>query len=799
MQRGTSCGFRDTVRWTTLLFFCGLAVPTWPAAAQEIPDTAPASEASEGREKSFSDEIYVTARRREENVQTIPISVTTFDDTALEAHSMDDLSDLGDFAPNLSFAITGGFGLQTSEAAVVIRGIGQIDTAIFSDPAVGIYVDGVFLARAQGRVLDLLDLERVEVLRGPQGTLFGKNTTGGAISLITRRPAPDFKARLRGTIGDFDRRDVAASVGGSLAPGLSASLALLATRRDGFARSLEDGRRFYDDDRQGGRLALRWLPSAKVSIDLSSDYTREREVGGDQILLSLAATPLLDFYNRSQVAGGRLPVTEELWVTGNPSESHSTSPSYNDTDAYGTTLSVDWAAGRSLGIRSITAYRGFDFDTAGDLDGTPRVLARAEGPTKNDQFSQEVHLSGLGVDDRLDWLVGALYFREKPRSGVRLDLMIDLFAALEAAPGPIVAPPGAPAFLCDPGPPPPGVPCFGGAGNPLNLAFFNGFGGLQLYDLETTSWAVFTEGTYRLGPKLSTTLGVRYSRDDKELAYVNVNAFGVIDSDLHNAGDWDAVTPRFSLAYQAKDDLLLYFTASRGYKSGGFNGRPQQRQVLDPFDPETVWAYEVGLKSDWLDRRLRLNGSAFFSDYDDIHFAASLDVDGVPVFVTQNAGRAEISGFELELTSYPATGLEVSAGVGYTDTELTELHPTVPAGLRQGGMLPKAPEWTANGAIQYAFRLGRRRSIVARADYSYRSKVWNDLANTPEIAQDAYSLVNARLLYAPSSDRWDVAAFVTNLTDEEYLERGFNGAAFGTHLGIAGRPREWGLAAQVRF
>ncbi len=783
------------------VLLCGLLLPLAPAGGQEsgVPAGEDGDATAAAAGEPFGEEIMVTARRREENVQTIPISITTFDGTALEERSMADLAAIGDFTPNLDFSTTGGFGTQTSEATVMIRGIGQIDTAIYSDPAVGIYVDGVFLARAQGGVLDLLDLERVEVLRGPQGTLFGKNTTGGALSLVTRKPSNDFSALLQGTLGEFERRDVRASVSGALSDKVSASLAFLATNRDGFTRSLASGERFFDDDRQSARLALRFAPSDSLTVDWSADGMRERETGGDQILLSLTATDLLLFYNNAQVLAGRQPVTEELWVTGSLYESFSTSPSYNDGDVFGTALTVNWLASTSLNLHSITAYRGFEFDTGGDLDGTPLAVAEVSGPIKNDQFSQEIHLSGAAAEDRLTWLVGGLYFREKPRSVVSIDIMTDLFPALEAAPGPIVSPPGVPPFLCNPGPPPPGLPCFGGAGNPLNLAFFNGFAGLQTHQLETESWALFTEGTYDVSPKLSATFGLRYSLDEKTFQYTNVNAFGIVDSDLFNEDEWDALTPRVSLAYQARQDLLVYFTASRGYKSGGFNGRPQQRQQLDPFDPEIVMSYEVGLKSDWLDRRLRLNGAVFFSDYDDIQFAASFDVGGTPVFITQNAGRAEITGFELELSSRPAQGLDLSANVGYTHTELVELDPRVPPGLREGGTLPKAPEWTANAAVQHTFQLGDSAVLIPRLDYVYRGKVFNNIANTEEIAQDAYDLLNVRLLYGPASGSWDIAAFVTNLTDEEFLDHGLITGSFGFNIGIPGRPREWGLTAQYRF
>lgn len=267
---------------------------------------------------------------------------------------------------------------------------------------------------------------------------------------------------------------------------------------------------------------------------------------------------------------------------------------------------------------------------------------------------------------------------------------------------------------------------------------------------------------------------------------------------LFNSDDWDAWTPRFSLAFQAKPELLVYLSASRGFKSGGFNGRPQQRPVLDPFDPETVWTYEAGWKSQSARNLLTLNGAVFFSDYEDIQFGASLNVDGVPVFVTQNAGSAEILGFEIEASAQPVAGLTLSGAVGYNDNEFTELDPGVPAQLNEDGVLPKTPEWNLNASLQYAFQAGPLGHVIARADYSWRDDVFNDVQNTPALIQESYGLVNARLLIAPS-ERWEIALFGTNLSDETYLETAFFTGAFGVNVGVPARPREWGVTGRFFF
>ncbi len=785
-----------------LLFFPFLLAAS-PLAGQSPPAPAEGAEDAESAAiepvAEIVDEIVVTSRRRKENLQQVPLSVTAFDETALEERLMVDVTDIAAFTPNVDLGSTSGYGVGSNSLYAVIRGIGQLDMGITADPAVGVYVDGIFLARPQGAVLDLLEVERIEVLRGPQGTLFGKNTTGGAISIITKRPSSELAGRLSTTLGDYQRHDARASIAGSLSDRLHASLALLSTNRNGFSRSLWNGTDFNDDNLDSGRLALRFMPSPNLTLDLTGDFSRRRDTGGLQILLGVTSTPILDFYNNVQLAAGLLPATGELWLTDDFYSSYAGTPSFINDDVLGGALTVNWLVNDSLALQSITSYRSLETHRRSDHDTTPDPISDVESRLDSDQMSQELQLSGAAAGERLSWVLGGLYFRERPRSSEIINVMRNIFDALELAPGPIVAPIGVPAFLCNPGPPPPDVPCFGGAGNPLNFAFFDGFGGRTRKQAETESWALFGEATYDLGDKLSATFGLRFSVDDKWYHYIGMDALGVVEEDILNQDSWDAVTPRASLAYQLRPNILLYLTAAKGYKSGGFNGRPEGSGVLQPYDPEELWSYETGWKSDLLGHRLRLNGALFHSDYDNIHFSALVNVDGAPVFIIQNAGRARIQGLELELEAYPAPGLNVSLALGATDTELVEVAPGVPVSVEDDISLPKAPEWTANAALQYAFDLGARGALIARGDYRYRSKVYNDLLNTETIAQDGYGSVNARLSWTSLSGRWELAGFATNLTDEEVLAHGVIPGGFGFDLGVSGQPRMWGATAQWKF
>ncbi len=786
----------DTAAGSTAASNTAVTTPASTVAAAASAAVAAAPPAGSPPPEAFADEIVVTVRRREERLQSTPVAVTVLTDLAMEGRSMQNLETLDNLAPNLDFSTSSGFGDQCSEAAVSIRGIGQLDTAIFSDPAVGIYLDGVYLARAQGAVLDLLDLERVEVLRGPQGTLFGKNTVGGAISVITRKPGNQLAGTVALSVGSFDHRDGRATIDVPLGTATRSSLALFATREGGYTRSLATGRRLNDDDRTAGRFSLSSSLRKNFTVDWTADWTRERETGSNQTLLSLVDTPLLGFYNQALVGAGQTPY-DSRWITGDLYQSYGTFPAFYDGDVFGTSLALNWA-GPALTLRSLTAYRGFDYSTATDTDGTPLAVAQRAVRQKQHQLSQEFQLSGQQQEGRLVWLAGLLWFREVPRERNQTTIFGELFDVLEAAPGPIYAPPGVPNFLCASGTPPPGLPCFGGRGNPWNLIWFSGDGTREVLDLETENWALFGEATWALTPRLSLTGGLRYSRDEKRFDYRAFSGLGFLTSDLHAEDAWGAWTPRVSLAFQQSPDLLLYASVARGFKSGGFNGRPQQRQVLDPFDPETVWTYEVGVKQQFFDRKLTLNSAAFLSDYRDIQFAASLDVAGQQVLVTQNAGRGTLRGFEIETSLQPTSSFLLTAGVGHIDTELTELDPGVPAGLREGGELPKAPSWTANAAVQQTFALGQRGVLVAHLDGSYRSRFWNDIANSSSIAQAGYSLWNARLLFVPPKGIYEIAVFGTNLTDEEYLSHGFFAAGVGPSLGLPGRPRSWGATLLLR-
>ena len=743
-----------------------------------------------------NEELVVTARRREESLQVSPVSVSAFTEMALKERSLRNLNELGDFVPNVDFSVASDTTGSPTAASVFIRGIGSKSIGIFQDPGVGIYVDGVYLARAQGSVFDLLDLERVEVLRGPQGTLFGKNTLGGAINMVTRKPSGELAGELELVVGDLDRRDVRGRINAPFSDKIFGSLAGLWTERDGYARSLATGEELNDDDRTALRGALRFLAADNLVVDLTGDYTDLEVNGLDQVLTFLeeGVGNFVDFYNQVMSFSG-FPTYSQDFVSDNLFESYSASPNRHAGEVYGLSLNVDAIFG-GFNLTSITSYREIDLDDVSDRDGVPLVFVAADHRHRQSQFSQELQLHGLALEDRLTWLIGGLYFTEDASTVGDTVILQGLIAALGAAPGPIFAPPGVPSFLCNPGPPPPGVPCFGGPGNPLNFAFSEG--SFEDTRSKVDSYALFGQASFSATDKLSLTFGLRYSLDEKEVSIDQVVQPLGFPIQQAAEDDWDALSPKVGFEAQLSPDHLLYGSISWGFKSGGFNGIVQGFDSLDPFDPEEIIAYELGFKSDWLDNRLRLNAAAFFNDYTDIQFTVALIDETQILFPIRNAGEAESQGFELELSARPNRTFQLNTGLGYLDTEYTELKDVAPGGATLDGTFPKAPEWTFNLSPQLSFGAGDG-ELRLRADYSYRSKIFHDITNHPSAVQEGFSLVNARLAYFPPSDRWEVALFGTNLTDERYSENGVFTFGFGPTLMVAGPPREWGVSVRFDF
>jgi iron complex outermembrane receptor protein len=762
----------------------GLTLLPGVAVAQQPPESQSVASAS------LIEEVIVTARKREENLQDTPISIATFTAESLEQRQIADVSGIGQFTPNVVFDRAAAIGGSNSSAIVYIRGIGQ-DAAISTiDLGVGTYVDGVYLARSVGGVLDLIDIERIEVLRGPQGTLFGRNTIGGAISITSKKPGRSFGSDLSVSVGNDSQANALMTVWGPLTDSLSGKISLLSKNRDGYVERA-DGTDFGDENLLGGRVALRWIATDNIELDFALDATTKDENGAPFALLDVVSTAAFPTFHNAFVA----PPAAGCFDFGTGMSTGSTNPAcfnaqwalprsddvdfgtfaaQDDLDVLGTSLSAEWSINDSLTLKSITAFRKTESSFAIDQDHSPHTIAHVATTADQDQQSQELQLLGRALDKRLNWIVGLYYFQEDGAS----------FEQVTFAP----------------------------------VSFRSGG------NFDNDSFAAFAQGTFDVTTRLSITAGARFTQDTKRFQpdqYVisNNNAlvppfllgqpggppampppgFPILPPDEAEL-KVSETTPLVTLAYSWAEDLMTYVSYSEGFKSGGFVQRifPPEPAVRS-FDPEYVDAYEVGIKWTGLGQRLRVNAAAFFMDYTDLQFVVQSD-SVAPLVLNQTA--AKIRGFELELFGKPTANLSVELGVGYINDEYTEIDADVPASLNitTSSQLVKTPEWSANGAIAYTIAHESGATFTPRIDLIRRSEYFNNSINSPQIAQDAYSQWDMGITYKSGDDKWTVAAIGKNLSDERVLSAGFSDTRFlGTSEGVLSRGREWALTVKRSF
>jgi len=725
--------------------------------------------------------IVVSARRREETLQETPISLTTFDAEALTDRGISNLSGIGDFTPNLIFDQGSGNTGGSTSSQIYIRGIGQADFLFTTEPGVGIYVDGVYLPRSIGSIMDLIDLERVEILRGPQGTLFGKNSVGGAINIVTRRPQTEFGGRVSATYGSFDRVDVGGSVNLPIVTDtLLASVAFSSQDRDGYVRRVNDGTRLGSINSTGLRGQLLWEPTPNFEVLFSADYTRKREESIANTLIGIDQSgSLIGLYN-ALVAPTLGTVYDDRFISADPFVSFGTGFNQSDLDLWGMSSTATLELG-AVTIKSITAYREQDAIFGADSDHSPLRFFEQSVLDQQEQFSQEFQISGTAIDDRLDWIVGAMYFHESGLDEYRVVFAPGLFEALEAFPPGIIQ-------------------GLGGAGNPIHPAL--DFDGLISSRINNDSYSAYGHFSFDITDQLSISGGLRYTSDEKDFdsRFDRLSA-GVTTHDVETGDSWNAWTPRIGVEYDWSDDLMTYASASRGFKSGGFNGRPTNQFVAEtPFAPEFVWTYELGFHSMFADRRVILNGAAFYSDYSNLQLLSiTSDAQGGIVALIENAGKARIMGFELELTAMPVPGLRFDAALGYIDAEYTELDPGVNT-ITLDDDLVKTPEWSLSFGAEYTADLSDDWQLTVRGDYAYRSTVQHVPDNNPLLEQSGYGTVNARIAFGPTDESWELAVFGTNITDELYITNGLSQAdTLGTIDVSYARSREWGVSVSARF
>ena len=753
IQNEKRARFAGTLSVSFAFLCCCLLIAVAPGAV--------AQESAEAESVPF-DEITVTARKREERLQDVPISITTFSAADIRAKSLTFLKEVGQFTPNLTI---NDHAQQGNTASLIyIRGIGQEDPAIFWEPGVGMYVDGIYNGRLVGLDMDLMEVERIEVLRGPQGTLFGRNAIGGAINVISKKPDPEdgFSGSAEVITGSFDRLDGKVNMNVPIVPGkLAVRVGAVTRNRDGYGKRLdfltgETIDEVGNKDSSSGQMTMNWTPNEDVGVLFTLDTSRVRELGPVRKLIETGQAPFIMLTNI--IAD---PDYGDVFLTNDDFTSYANGSVANELDVLGGGLTIDWDIGE-LYFKSITSYRDMDTRSAADDDGSFYKILHTEFITDQEQLSQEFQLGGVSSNDRLNWLAGFFYYEEDAYTRATPDGFE--FAAMI-----------------------------------LGVDFLSF---VAIEQVETQSYAVFGQGTYSFNDQLSTTIGLRYTDDDKEVfRQRNALATGrTLIPPGRQDDTWDDVSGRVGLEYRWSDDVMTYFSIARGYKAGGINARSVSSAEFVPFDPETVLTYEVGLKSGSQDNRLRFNGTLFFNDYNDIQFLVQRNdpVTLENLTFVDNAAAAEIKGFELELVATPVSGFNLSAGLGYTDAKYTEVEPG--SSVSEDTNFINTPEWSGVFSAQYTLPLVNQSELSGRIDYTYQSKTYYDIENSPLIAQDGYGLLRARIDLESSDGKWVASVFGTNLTDERYITAGIDRAAV---LGFAvvqyARPREWGVSFRYNF
>ena len=731
------------------------------------------------------EEIVVTARKRAEGLQDAPISITAMTGEALELRQINSSDKLAQVTPNLTFDANAPTSGHSGAAQIYIRGIGQQDFLGVVDPGVGVYVDGVYYARTIATVFDFLDVERIEVLRGPQGTLFGRNTIGGAITIHSRKPVEELEAEAGVKVGSDSLVETRLNLSGPLADNLLGRITLGSKNRDGYVKRLQDGVDLGDDDMITGRGMLLWTPADNLEVFLSADYLDKDENGAPLVFGGINNAQVAPQF--AAILSGCLPPTparlndradpacpNDQFAAG-PYANNGTAPTTSEITQWGLNSTIEWDVSDSLTFKSITAYREMEDRALRDSDNTPLLVFHSVLEDEQEQFSQELQLLGNSLDQRLQWILGAYYFKENIANHQ-------------------------PVFLgANP------VLFRGGAGPVVTQSFQVDF------DAENKAIAAFAQATYDLTEQLSLTAGLRYTDEEKSilpnqrvlssLLFFPPGHYFV--PNVEKTVKFDDLTPMVNLSYQWTNDLMAYATYSEGFKSGGLNGRNilfNADAEVTPFDPEQAQTFELGVKSNWLDNRLTLNGAYFNTKYDDIHLTVRLGI-APTVF---NGGQATIQGFELEGTFVPDESWLITAGVGHLSSKYDAIDPTLATrgviGVTDDDQLPLSPKWSANIGVAYTQTFGNW-VLTPRIDWIYTDKKFFDAENNAGAVQAGVSLFNAALALDAADDRWSLVFAVTNLTDKLYLTAATD--ATGTGLGylehVYARPREISLQAKYRF
>lgn len=734
----------------------------------QLSQTAPSSPPAVVREQAQAEqgrtleEIIVTAEKREESIQDLPIAISAFSEEVLTSRGIDGMEDLQRLAPSLQVQPGNGGTMAT----VFIRGIGKFESGVSVDSGIAIAQDGMVYSSPFLANLDFFDVERVEVLRGPQGTISGRNAAGGAINVHAKRPTENFEGGLKTTIGNYSRLATEGYLSGPIIEDrLLARLAVRSDRADGWATNTFLAQDLGAKDKINARASLLANVSNTFQAHLIVEGLRDRS-------------------NFVVVDDGRIranvpSLSEYYGLTGFDRDSRTVQHDIRTdiaAEKYQTTLKLAWDITPAAKLTAVTGYVNLNFDNLAEQDGTVAKTVSSGPPDDSAifwdvrQVSQEITLTA-DLSDRVDVIAGGLYLRT-------LNHQKGIF----------------------------GLPLIGVPPGSLNSES----------EQELASWAGYTQWRYRLTDAIRLTAGVRYTQDSKDAGSRNIN-FGAAPVVENTADSWNAWTPRLALEYMLDEDATVYASASRGFRSGGFDGFGT---VSNRFGPEFVWNYEAGLKVDWLDKQLRTALTAFHMDYTDKQTTVTGTDATVPFRTTINADAASINGVELELDALITERLRITAGGTWLDAQYgalfsnDALYPELgvpgPRAVNvrdlSGHRLAHSPQWQLNISGEYRRPLatswsGGTLQGVLRASYAWQDKIYFDFFNRETIAQGAYGLISLLAGIETSDGKWRFSAYASNLADQYYRASESEGSLAPVRYSSVqpGAPRMYGVSVAYGF
>ncbi len=730
------------------------------------------------------EEVIVTAQKREQNLQEVPISISSYNSIELEKMGVSTIIDLEKSVPNTQFRASRA---TNSTLTAYIRGVGQQDPLWGFEPGVGVYVDDVYYARPQAAVMDVFDVERIEVLRGPQGTLYGKNTVGGAIKYITKKMTGDATATVKAGVGDYGTQELTLSgqlpiidnqlyIGGAIAKLNRDGYGDVQTGYDITTGTFSSSEENYNKDVLVGRINLEYTPNESLFFRLAADKTED---DSNQVCGSQSSQTTL-----------RHPATGELFLmSGDPYDSACGTTHKSKVENEGYSFTAQYDLNESLSFKYVYADREGSTDQFIDFEGTPLDAFDVPAKYSDEQESHELQVNYSA--DRFN-IVGGLYQFTGNSAGA-----FDVVLNNTLSPGYI-------------------------DGSHFDLAI----GG----DVDTKSTSAYFNINYDLTETVTLTLGARSTKDEKNsniqrLSLFTTNSFPYSTSqgsgfthgdpandtlisvatdidDSEAKESWSEVSPTVKVDWQLSDQVMLYVSYAEGFKSGGFDMRGNaltNPNVAQGYDPETVETWEVGIKSQFLDNRLRLNFTVFEMDYEDMQLTVQT-LQPAPTFFSSdvvNAGVAEINGAELQATGYLTENFSTTLTIGYMNAELVEVI-SGGADVSDSWEMLNAPDWTGQWGLNYDIYLGQAGSLALSSALSYRDASRNFNNVTCSCDQDkSYTLLDLGANWVSADEVWTANLYLKNITDKEYKTGGYN---LGSgELAFYGAPRTWKLDVAYRF